>query len=636
MKVAVIDRGIDASHRRLARAKINGVKISSRGNEFTYTEDEFIDNDGHGTAIGSIIHKINPEIELVAVKLDADNDFITEPLLAEGIRYCCENDDIKIVNISLGVRSDFPTPELVEAYEEARRKKKIIVTASYPFQNGDCFPASFPEVFGVGTGLVGSKLEFRYIGDDGAINVLAKGTTQRVAWKENSFKISAGTSYAAAHFSGLLSTRLSTNPEADYNYVVKHLLDDSKEDIEPLTYFKNHEVDIIDEKETDESFIEFFKPYQRIDFAKKVAVFPYTEKENKTLLMNRHNEAFKITAYIDYPRSFTKIEGFETDLTEIQDRVVKRTLKEEDYDLFDTLVVGYYLEQLFNANIIFGNNLVKACVEKNKNFIVWDKYVLQYLNRVISEKKQEYTGKIYCPKVDHELYVKSSKLSYLPKVKAPVIGVIGTSSKQGKVTAQLKVKKLLEQEGYKVSHLCTEPQGAVLGADFSFPFGYKSNVELDQNHWPNLIETAMKSIQRVNDPHVMVTGIQGELIPRHPVRNGGCKFAALNYITAVNPDAIICAINPMDELDLIEGTIETLHRFIDFKLLFFVMTPWYRDFQYFNNNFISKYKVLGKQEFKEKLVQYTEALGSPVIDVLDEENHELIIQNIQNAFSGNH
>ena len=635
MKIAVIDRGIDPTHRRLSKAKINGVKISIDGDQFTYTQDDFHDHDGHGTAIGSIIHKINPEIELVAVKLEADNDFITEPLLAEGIRYCCQNDDIKILNISMGVRSDVPNQALVEAYEEARKKDKIIVTASYPFQGGACFPASFPEVFGVGTGLVGSKLEYRYVGDNGSVNILAKGTTQRVAWKENTFKISAGTSYAAAHFSGLLSTKLHGYPTANYQYVVDHLLDDSRGEVEALTYYKDFEVDIIDQKKPDESFIEFFKPYECINFAKKVAIFPYTEKENKSLLMNRHNPAVEFTAYIDYPRSFTKIEGFETNQSEIEDRVIKRTLKEEDYSLFDTLVVGYYLEQMFNANIIFGNTLIKNCIERDKNFIVWDRHVFQYINRVIAEHPHEYKGKIYYPKVDKALFAKSNQLSYLPPVKAPVIGVIGTSSKQGKVTAQLKVKRLLDQEGYKVSHLCTEPQGALLGADFSFPFGYKSNVSLDQNHWPGMIENAMKSIQRVNNPHVIISGIQGELIPRQTVRSGGVKLGALNFITAVNPDAIICAVNPMDPIELVEDTVETLRKFIDFKLLFFVMTPWYRDFQYFNDKFIAKYKTLKKEEFRTKMEEFSQALGVQVIDILDSDNDQFIIESIQKAFSGN-
>jgi hypothetical protein len=637
MKVAIIDRGIDPNHRRLKGASISGLTIKNApDNQTEVIDGQFHDENGHGTAIGAIIFRINPKVEIVSVKLCGKEDVITEDLLAEGIHYCARDKEIRIINISLGSPAKNPSRKLIEACEYARSNHKIIVAACHSFNDKKYYPASFPYVFGVGTGLVESKLDYKYLGE-GSVNILAKGTTQRIAWKDNSFKISAGTSYAAAHFSGILSTKMHQFPTPTYDEIVRQLLPDSKDDIEELSYFKDYEREELTENAipgSNESLdVSFFTPYHDIQFANKVALFPYREKENKTILSNTENPKFDIVAYIDYPRSFSKINGFEVDDSQIKERIIRGSLKDEEFALFDTLVVGYYLEQLFNANVIFGNNLIKKCVSLNKHFIVWDKHVFDYISKIIRRTEGKYCGKVYYPRVDNDLYIRSRKLQYLPRVKTPVIGVIGTSSKQGKVTTQLQLKNILRAEGYKVSHLCTEPQGAMLGAEFSFPFGFKSNVDLPQRHWPEFLDTVMRSIQEANDPHVIISGIQGELIPRHPVNSGGCSFSSLNFITAVNPDAIVCAINPMDTERLIKDTVSTLQKFIHFKFLFFAMTPWYRDFLYVNDNFISKYRTLGEEEYKAKIKEYEKLLDAPVLDIMDARNHAFIVSCIQGAFS---
>ncbi len=637
MKLAIIDRGVEKTHRRLENATISGITIEKNQlKDFVIIEDKFCDIDGHGTAIASIIHKINPNVHLVAIKLLGPENVITEDLLAEGISYCSKIPDIELINVSMGIPTNNPSQALVKACDEAIKSGKVIVAASHPFPDKKCYPAAFPLVFGVATGLVKSKMNYKYLGK-GAVNVLAKGTTQRIAWKENSFRIGAGTSYATAHFCALLSHKMNSNGNFKRTNLIKKVIEDSDNEIEELNYLKNYEVQVVDDilSETKKNeAISLYKPFSNISFAKKVAMFPYTEKENSTIVNFRNNIPLEIVAYIDYPRSFSKINGFQLGDDSLNDKIIKRNLVNRDYEIFDTLIVGYYLDQTYDINVIFGNKIVYKCIQLNKNFILWDKNVYFFIKKIIKKNYPGYSGTIYFQSVDLEMDTYIKQFRFLPEVNVPVIGVIGTGSKQGKVTTQLRIKEILQNSGYKVSHLSTEPQGAVLGANFSFPYGYKSSVQLKQELWPSFVETTMRLIQEANKPNIIVSGIQGGLLPRATV-NPKHKYLlnSLNFIVSLKPDGIVCAINPMDDIDLIKKTIETLKSFVRFRLLFFVITPWYRDFLYIHNQYVSNYKILSENELTEKIRWYQKELGVPVLDIMDKRNSDLVLHSIQNAFS---
>lgn len=632
MKIAVIDRGLETSHRRLSKLVASGVTISQNVDEIRYLEGEFDDDDGHGTAVSTIIHRINPEAEIVSVKLKAHDDVITEDLLAKGIAYCADRSDISVVNISMGLASGNPGPGLVDAVEKAIDNGKYIVAACFPFLKKKCFPASLPKVFGVGTGLVHSKSDYKFVGT-GDVNILAKGTTQRVAWKDDSFKISAGTSYATAHFSGLLSKELETIESPTYDKVVARIMAGSNEGVEELNFIRDHEVNEIGSDDDISKDLDFdqFTAYHEISFAKKLAIFPTNEKENKAVI--EHTE-LDITLFIDYPRSFGKVNGFVIDESKLKNRLIKRFPEEEEFELFDTLVVGYYMDQLFDANVLFGNKLLRSCIERNKNFIVWDKAVLSYINRTIDRINPAYSGHVWSPFINADTVKKVQDLQYLPAVKVPVLGVVGTGSKQGKITTQIQLRKILRNEGYKVAHLSTEPQGALLGSEFAFPFGFKSTVGFSQMHWPVFLDALMRAIQKANDPHLIITGIQGGLVPRFPVNpKKTYLFSALNYISSVRPDVVVCAINPTDKIEVIQRNIETLNLYVNCKVLFYTITPWYRDFINSDNKFVSNYSMLNEEELKLKIEEYSEALDAPVVNVMDETQHGRILEIIQKSLS---
>jgi hypothetical protein len=105
----------------------------------------------------------------------------------------------------------------------------------------------------------------------------------------------------------------------------------------------------------------------------------------------------------------------------------------------------------------------------------------------------------------------------------------------------------------------------------------------------------------------------------------------LTFVSAVRPDVVICVINPTDSRELIRSTIETLRHFISFKVLFYAMTPWYRDFLASDDHYVSNYKTLSTEEYQQKIAEYESLLASPVIDIMNPINEKFILDSIQQA-----
>ena len=68
------------------------------------------------------------------------------------------------------------------------------------------------------------------------------------------------------------------------------------------------------------------------------------------------------------------------------------------------------------------------------------------------------------------------RFGMLYRISKPVVGILGTSSRQGKFTLQLKLRELLLERGYSIGQIGTEPSALLYGMDYVFPMGYNSSV----------------------------------------------------------------------------------------------------------------------------------------------------------------
>lgn len=634
-QIAIIDQGVDANHERLKGCLIDGVTITKTPDGYSFSKGIYRDDTGHGTGIAAIIHRMLPEAALFAVKLASEDRRITGGLLTEAIRLCIDIQQIRVINISMGIATNSPPESLSAICREAAEKGILISSAAYNFPNLSCYPAHFPSVYGVSTGLVKDQFEYGY--KQGPINIFAKGTTQRVASLNNSFKISQGTSYATAHFSGIAGRVIYNNPDKPLPEINDIIRLHSKKDVRELYYFRNDvamQVHSREKHEMDAAGKRLFTWEGKIGFSRKIALYPASEKEMRTLLEFDEACKMEISVLIDYPVRLSHANLGPGGC--LQEKCV-RDIDKIDFSGFDTLVCGYFLDQLSDANIAFGIRLLEKCISLNKHLILWDEDVYDLAKKLIEEKGYSYSACIYAVKVDNDLYKEIKEFHNLPHLKIPVIGITGTSNKQGKITAQLRIKNILQREGYNVSHVSTEPQGILFGADFLFPYGFKCPIEPPEHEWSRLLRIAMRGIQRYNKPDIIITGTQGGLLPRtRAISNEiGHDLSSLHFLLGVQPDVIACAINPTDTPELIRQTIEVIASYCKCKPLFCFMTPWTRKFlsNERTGTSVEHRSRLDQEELREKIREYEAMLTLPVIDIMDDSIDGFVLQTIQDAFS---
>jgi hypothetical protein len=635
---AIIDRGVEKSHIRLANAEICGLTISKVGERrFNIVENDFSDSSGHGTAVASIIHRLNPATRLFSVKLDSYDDKITEDLLIRAIEWCSTQDHIKLINISLGIAVEHPSPELFEACKKASDSGKILIAAAYNYPETACYPAHFPFVYGVSTGIVREKSAYAYLGP-GRINILAKGMTQRVAWVNNSFRITTGTSFATAHFTGILSGLLANRSDFTADEVQDLITAHSSNEIAQLYYVRvTRRPDARDSSlaEIETQGKRIFGDIQLSAFARKIALFPASEKEIQTIVEFRHACTLEIALFIDFPRKITKSLYAWKNYEDVSILNGEPTM--EHLNSFDTLVVGYFLDQLVDTNILFGINLIRKCLSLSKNFIVWDRDVHRLIRDIIKAEFPEYAGTILFPSVEKKALQIIDDFAHLPVMRLPVLAVIGTGSMSGKVTTQLRVKELMATKGYDILHLSTEPQGILLGAGQCFPYGFKPIVDLNSEDWPPYLDILLRGIQQYRSPHLILTGMQGGIHPGFRETGGvwaRTSLRSLYFLLGISPDAVICTVNPTDRPEAITQTLQMIQDFTKAQTLFCVMTPWNRQrIKSVGRPDIANYSVLSKKELQRAMQVCSDKIGKPVLDIMDAANDDKILEFITGFFT---
>ena len=144
VRIGVLDSGVCRTHPHVGRI-VAGVTIGPDGPLPGY-EDTL----GHGTAVASVIHYLNPEVDLVAVKIFDGKLATSLPVVIRAIDWCLEH-DIQVINLSLGTLN----PEYRCAFENvvARSQTAGAVIVSALEVNGEAaLPGSLPGVIGVVAG----------------------------------------------------------------------------------------------------------------------------------------------------------------------------------------------------------------------------------------------------------------------------------------------------------------------------------------------------------------------------------------------------------------------------------------------------------------------------------------------------
>lgn len=232
--VAVIDSGVDATHRQLAGRVLRGANFLDGG------ADGRRDCVGHGTAVASLIaaapaegvavRGLAPAVKILPVR-------VSEQLLIDGklqgenvgpgefgaaIRWAVDH-GAKVINLSVVLIRD--EPAVRSAIEYARAADVVVVAAAgnaHAENNPDPYPASYDGVLGVGAiGADGVRQEYSQVGD--YVDVVAPGGDVPVAWP-GGYHVRSGTSYAAPIVAATAALIRQYQPELSADDVVRRII----------------------------------------------------------------------------------------------------------------------------------------------------------------------------------------------------------------------------------------------------------------------------------------------------------------------------------------------------------------------------------------------------------------------------
>ena len=440
MNIAIIDSGTK-DYENITK----GYNFRVKGDNEIIIENNFHDTYGHGTAVYSIIKKNNEECNYYIFKVIDQNDTIDEKIICTALEYIFNNLDIDIINMSLGTVSLSDD----RMYNICKRlyDKGVILVSAFDNEGAISYPAAFDCVIGVDGSDLCRKVDDFIFYEDKILNVAAKGGMQRVKWCEPDNIIVKGSSFACAHAT---------------NKIVNIYKNGIKSFEEILEYFKSIAIQIIAYEEKEEKVFEY-----KID---RAVIFPFNKEMHNFV---RYPELLDFKVMEVYDTKYSSNVGRKTTDVMIDKSVKEYCIKNIDdikWDLFDTLVIGHtekLLSYIGKENIV--DSLIKEAINRGKNIYSFDRI----------DKAEYKNDNIYFPAVIDKYLppLREGKLFYINK---PVLGIFGTSSKQGKFTLQLELRKRLIDEGYQVGQLGTEPNALLFGLDCVYPVGYNRMVCLDE------------------------------------------------------------------------------------------------------------------------------------------------------------
>lgn len=535
IRIAVIDSGIFIKH-----PVFDNVNICDYSFGDVLSPINTKPNNGHGTAICGIIARSLPNAEIISVRLFEGDNHISELQLIKVLKYIYENLHVDIINLSLGLSVCERYHELYDICELINKNGTIIVSA---FDNNGCisYPAAFDNVIGVVSGTKTRKNDdFEFV-EDNVVNIKAKGGMQRVAWNNPDYIMMSGNSFACAYVTVQVAKYIIKEGTLAQSTILNRFRDISVNQYYIPNYIDNTEMSLE---------------------IKNAALFPFN-KEMHSLVRYFDDLTFNIVEVYDIKYSGTvgaSIRQLLKDNT-VLDRKIK-SIDKIEWEKFDTLILGH----MNNLSVLIEENrlrekIVAAAIEHSKCVVSFDDLsYLGYSNQ-----------KIYYPKVDAN-NLPSDRFGMLYRISKPVVGVFGTSSKQGKFTLQLKLRKMFKNLGYNVGQIGTEPSSLLYGMDYCFPMGYNSSVYIKENDTIRYLNYIINTLCEKNDD-IIIVGAQSGTVPYDTSNISFFTVPQYNFLMGTQPDCVVLCVNPYDDLSYVSRTINFIESSADCEVIAIVVFP---------------------------------------------------------------
>lgn len=603
--VVIIDSGVNLQHPMLKNDNIKGYGIiyDSENNKLQITND-CMDLNGHGTAIYTIVKKNTKDVNIIPIRLFDKSLEVDEELLYLLLEYVYDNIQCHIINMSLGVSACKNINKMTEICNKLFSKGIIIISA---FDNTGAisYPAALPNVIGVDSGdYCNLPEDFEYV-KNSMVNVRAKGGNQRLAWLNPEYIIQKGSSFAAAYVTSYICN-IMENGTKTHNDILNKIEAASNRIITLPIPLNNH--------------VPFFVP-------KKALLFPLN-KEVQNLVLYENQLILEIYKVCDVRLSGkvgSKLSHIMKFAKLYNDRVIENIDNINWNDDFDTLILGH-VEQL--SSIIgydLNNLLLQKCLEYKKNVICFDN--LSNKSEIVEDFKRN--GLMLYYPIINETSIIQNKFGKLFSITAPVVGILGTSSSQGKFNLQMKLRMYFKKHEYNIGQLGSEPSSLLYGFDEVFHYGYNGTINFPSEKSISIVNSMMHNIDLKN-PDIILVGAQSGTVPYCYNNIQNLPHRTMDFLLGTLPDIVILCVNYDDDFDYIKRSIQLIENLCESRVIALVMYP----LKYINlwGQINSTKTIISKEDADIKKMELQNDIKLPVMALNDDKDIEKLGELIINYF----
>ena len=219
-------------------------------------------------------------------------------------------------------------------------------------------------------------------------------------------------------------------------------------------------------------------------------------------------------------------------------------------------------------------------------------------------------------------------------VDVPVLGVFGTSSQQGKFTAQLALRQRLIEAGYTIGQIGTEHQSELFGMDLVFPMGYASPLELPLQYYTPFLDLSMREICYQKRPDIMIVGSQSGTIPYDVDEHATHSLPTIAFVLGTKPDACVLVVNSIDADEYIEDTINCIRGLAKAPTIALAMSDKEKHIRAaYGRNWVTP-RQMTREEIGRRLRELEDRFGLPAAEIATEGGQQKMVETVVEFFSG--